>query len=40
MTPLAESLDFLQGGESMFMGYLLPTLYTLDKKLIILQKKV
>jgi len=27
MTPLAESLDFLQEEESMFMGYLLPTLY-------------
>ncbi|KAF0704577.1 Uncharacterized protein FWK35_00037648, partial [Aphis craccivora] len=39
MTPLAESLDFLQGEESMFMGYLLPTLYALDKKLIILQQK-
>jgi len=39
MTPLAESLDFLQGEDSMFMGYLLPTLYALDKKLIILQQK-
>lgn len=39
MTPIAESLDFLQGEEGMFMGYLLPTLYALDKKLIILQQK-
>lgn len=39
MTPLAESLDFLQGEDSMFMGYLLSTLYALDKKLIILQQK-
>jgi len=39
MTPLAESLDFLQGEATMFMGYLLPTLHALDKKLIILQQK-
>lgn len=34
MSPREESLDFFQGEESMFMGYLLPTLYALDKKLI------
>ena len=34
MNPLTQSLDFIQGEESMFIGYLLPTLYTLDKKLI------
>ncbi|XP_047132369.1 zinc finger BED domain-containing protein 4-like [Hydra vulgaris] len=39
MTPLAHSLDFLQGEESMFMGYLLPTLYALDKKLTTLKQK-
>jgi len=37
MTLLVESLDFSgQGEDSIFMGYLLPTLYVLDKKLIIL----
>lgn len=32
MKPLADSLDFLQGEESVYMGFLLPTLYALEKK--------
>lgn len=39
MAPLAESLDFLQGEDGMLMGYLLPTIYALEKKLIILEQK-
>jgi len=32
MKPLADSLDFLQGEKSVYMGFLLPTLYALQKK--------
>jgi len=39
MAPLAESLDFLQGEDGMLMGYLLPTLYALEKKMTILEQK-
>ncbi|KAL4113280.1 hypothetical protein QTP88_016938 [Uroleucon formosanum] len=31
--PVAESLDFLQGEKAMYMGYLLPTLHALEKKI-------
>ncbi|KAJ7303362.1 hypothetical protein JRQ81_012307 [Phrynocephalus forsythii] len=31
--PLAQSLEILQGENGMYMGYLLPTLYHLDRKL-------
>lgn len=31
--PVAESLDFLQGKKAMYMGYLLPTLHALEKKI-------
>lgn len=34
MKPLADSLDFFQTKESIYMGYLLPTLYSLEKKYI------
>nr|XP_020634101.1 uncharacterized protein LOC110070727 isoform X1 [Pogona vitticeps]XP_020634104.1 uncharacterized protein LOC110070727 isoform X1 [Pogona vitticeps] len=33
MAPLARSLDILQHKNSLFMAYLLPTLYSLDRKL-------
>ncbi|KAL4131068.1 hypothetical protein QTP88_008419 [Uroleucon formosanum] len=33
MLPLADTLDFLQGEESMYMGFLLPSLHALEKKL-------
>ncbi|XP_060852285.1 uncharacterized protein LOC132930428 isoform X2 [Rhopalosiphum padi] len=33
MSPIADTLDFLQGEECMYMGYLLPSLYALEKKL-------
>lgn len=33
MSPLADTLDFLQGEESMYMGFLLPSLHALEKKL-------
>lgn len=31
--PIADSLDFLQGEKAMYMGYLLPTLHALEKKI-------
>lgn len=33
MSHLADTLDFLQGEESMYMGFLLPSLYALEKKI-------
>lgn len=33
MEPLAGALDILQSEKGMYMGYLLPVLYTLRKKL-------
>ncbi|XP_042306362.1 uncharacterized protein LOC121921827 isoform X2 [Sceloporus undulatus] len=39
MGPLAQSLDILQRENGMFMGYLLPTLYNLDRKLQGLENK-
>ncbi|KAJ7303285.1 hypothetical protein JRQ81_012225 [Phrynocephalus forsythii] len=39
MGPLARALDILQRENSMFMGYLLPTLYSLDRKLQRLENK-
>ncbi|XP_025199104.1 uncharacterized protein LOC112597325 isoform X1 [Melanaphis sacchari] len=33
MSPLADTLDFLQSEECVYMGYLLPSLYALEKKL-------
>ncbi|XP_060638698.2 uncharacterized protein [Anolis sagrei] len=33
MAPLAQALDILRRDSGMFMGYLLPTLYNLDRKL-------
>nr|XP_060616126.1 uncharacterized protein LOC132765880 [Anolis sagrei ordinatus] len=39
MWPLAQSLDILQRENGMFMGYLLPTLYNLDRKLQGLENK-
>ncbi|XP_060616294.2 uncharacterized protein [Anolis sagrei] len=39
MSPLAQSLDILQRENGMFMGYLLPTLYNLDRKLQGLENK-
>ncbi|XP_042329184.1 uncharacterized protein LOC121933470 isoform X2 [Sceloporus undulatus] len=39
MGPLAQSLDILQRENGMFMGYLLPTLYNLDRKLQELENK-
>lgn len=33
MAPLATSLDLLQGDKQVYMGYLLPTLYALEKKM-------
>ncbi|XP_072844236.2 uncharacterized protein LOC110069984 [Pogona vitticeps] len=39
MGPLAQSLDILQRENGMFMGYLLPTLYNLDRKLHGLENK-
>ncbi|XP_067321177.1 uncharacterized protein [Anolis sagrei] len=39
MGPLALSLDILQRENGMFMGYLLPTLYSLERKLQELENK-
>ncbi|XP_042309534.1 uncharacterized protein LOC121923293 [Sceloporus undulatus] len=39
MGPLAQALDILQQDSGMFMGYLLPTLYNLDRKLQGLEKE-
>ncbi|XP_061486636.1 uncharacterized protein LOC133386880 [Rhineura floridana] len=39
MEPLAQSLDILQRENGMFMGYLLPTLCNLDRKLEGLENK-
>jgi len=39
MSPLADTLDFLQGEESMYMGFLLPSLYALEKKLKAIDNK-
>nr|XP_016847341.1 PREDICTED: uncharacterized protein LOC100567772 isoform X2 [Anolis carolinensis]XP_016847342.1 PREDICTED: uncharacterized protein LOC100567772 isoform X2 [Anolis carolinensis]XP_016847343.1 PREDICTED: uncharacterized protein LOC100567772 isoform X2 [Anolis carolinensis]XP_016847345.1 PREDICTED: uncharacterized protein LOC100567772 isoform X2 [Anolis carolinensis]XP_016847346.1 PREDICTED: uncharacterized protein LOC100567772 isoform X2 [Anolis carolinensis]XP_016847347.1 PREDICTED: uncharact len=39
MGPLALSLDILQRENGMFMGYLLPTLYSLERKLQELESK-
>ncbi|XP_061477277.1 uncharacterized protein LOC133381813 [Rhineura floridana] len=39
MEPLAQSLDILQRENGMLMGYLLPTLYSLDRKLEWLENK-
>ncbi|XP_061440772.1 uncharacterized protein LOC133364372 [Rhineura floridana] len=39
MEPLAQSLDILQREKGMFMGYLLPTLCNLDRKLEGLENK-
>ncbi|XP_062828956.1 uncharacterized protein LOC100554194 [Anolis carolinensis] len=39
MGPLAQALDILQQDNGMFMGYLLPTLYNLDRKLQSLEKE-
>ncbi|XP_061490288.1 uncharacterized protein LOC133388318 [Rhineura floridana] len=39
MEPLAQSLDILQWENGMFMGYLLPTLCNLDRKLEGLENK-
>lgn len=39
MTPLAYALDFLQSESGMYMGYLLPTLYSLNKKYNVLEHK-
>nr|XP_020633791.1 uncharacterized protein LOC110070446 [Pogona vitticeps] len=39
MGPLAQSLEILQGENGMYMGYLLPTLYNLDRKLQGLENK-
>jgi len=33
MSPLADTLDYLQGEECMYMGFLLPSFYALEKKL-------
>jgi hypothetical protein len=34
LSPLTDTLDFLKGEESMYMGFLLPSLYALEKRLI------
>nr|XP_034963279.1 uncharacterized protein LOC118081150 isoform X1 [Zootoca vivipara] len=39
LAPVAQALDILQKENGMFMGYLLPTLYALDHKLEVLEKK-
>ncbi|KAL4135924.1 hypothetical protein QTP88_007503 [Uroleucon formosanum] len=39
MEPIASTLDFLQGEKGMYMGFFLPTIYALDKKLDQLGKK-
>lgn len=33
MEPLASGLDILQGEETMYMGYLLPTIYSIQEHL-------
>lgn len=39
MEPIASTLDFLQGEKGMYMGFFLPTIHALDKKLDQLGKK-
>lgn len=39
MSPLADTLDFLQSEEGMYMGFLLPSLYALEKKLKVLENR-
>lgn len=39
MEPLAQALDILQGDLGMYIGYLLPVLYTLKQKLVCLETK-
>lgn len=39
MSHLADTLDFLQGEESMYMGFLLPSLYSLEKKLKVIDNE-